>query len=153
MAKEQKALPHTQETILQLAVEGLIKGYPSSELLTTIQLSVPDVPVDVIEKAIRDAIVVIRDSTLTDIDKIIPLHVETYEQIYREFEALRYVPGKLKALRAKERLLGLLKETNYVEIHNELNLEIEQEPEYDLNKLTLAERARLEELMKKIVRQ
>lgn len=153
MKKEQETLPHTKETILQLAVEGLIKGYPASELSLELSKAVPDAPKDDIEKAIREAIVVIRDTTLTDIDKIIPLHVEIYERIYRECGDLRSPMGKVKAMKAKERLLGLLKETNYVEIHNELNVEIEQEPEYDLNKLTPSEQSRLEELMKKIVRQ
>lgn len=152
MAKE-KALPHLQVTITQLAVEGLIKGNPNSELLITIQRAYPDIQQEAIEIAIKDAMQMIRDSTLTDIDKIIPQHVEIYEQIYAECEKLRYVPGKLKAMRSKERLLGLLKETNYVEIHNELNIEIEREPEYDLSKLNPVEQGRFEALMKKVVRQ
>lgn len=153
MKEEQKPLPHTKETILQLAIEGLLKGYPSSELSLELSKAAPDVLQDDIDKAIKEAIVVIRDTTLTDIDKIIPLHTEFYERIYREFEEMRYVPGKLKAMKAKERLLGLLKETNYVEIHNELNVEIEKEPEYDVNKLSPSEQGRLEALMKKVVRQ
>lgn len=152
MAKK-KSLPHKQELILQLAVEGLIKGYPSSELVVELKRAYPETNDEEAERLIRQALAFIKDRTLIEIDRIIPRHVEIYEQIFKEYADLRYVPGKLKAMRAKERLLGLLKETNYVEVHNEVNLTLEQEPQYDLSKLEQTEIKRLEELMERTVRQ
>lgn len=154
MAKQvKKNLPHETEIIIQLAVEGLIKGYSNSELVLNIKNSYEHIEVEVIEGCLRKALALIKDQTLTDIERIIPQHVELYEQIYQEYETLRYVPGKLKAMRAKERLLGLLKETNYVEIYNEVNVSVENEPEYDISKLSSDEQKRLNVLLKRVIRQ
>lgn len=152
MAKS-KILPHELELITQLAVEGLIKGYSNSELLSIIQQSYSHVPIEDVEKKIREATSLIKERTLTDIDKIIPQHIELYEKVYRECDNIRYVPGKIKAMRGKEKLIGLHREQNHIEVINEIDIEIEQgSSDYDLSKLNAQELKRLEELMKMVVR-
>jgi hypothetical protein len=145
-----KTLPHIAEAVQQGCIEGLIKGYDKIELLNMMVKSYPEMPSDEIETCIRRAYNIIKDTTLTEIDKIIPMHVEIYEKIYAEFDDLYYIPGKLAALRGKEKLLSMHNESTSIEVHNELNIEVEASEKYDLGKLTEQEQSRLEELMKKI---
>jgi hypothetical protein len=145
-----KILPHIAEAVQQGSIEGLIKGYDKIELLNMLVKSYPEVTPDEIETFIRKANNIIKETTLTEVDKIIPMHVELYEKIYAEFDDLYYIPGKLAALRGKEKLLSMHSESTTLEVHNEMNIEIETADKYDLGKLTEQEQSRLEQLMKKI---
>lgn len=150
---DKKLLPHEVEKITQLAVEGLIKGYTSSQLSEEVSALYQSAPIEEVQLCIRRAIGVIKLQTLVDVDKIIPIHIGIYEQIYQWFDDMQYVPGKLKALRAKEKIVGLHRESNYVEVYNEVNAEIETDNGiYDISKLSDKEQKRLETLMKKIVK-
>lgn len=146
---KKKHLPHKEEEVIQLAAEGLIKGYKASELSLEIKQKLPEENEELIEIGIRKAMTMIKEQTLIDIDKILPQHVELYEKIYKRFDELRYVPGKLKALRGKEKLIGLHKEANYVEVYNEVNIEITTDVQYDPSHLNVKEQKRLSDLMKK----
>lgn len=149
---KKKILPHDKERLEQFAIEGLVKGYASSELILLCQQEFPSLEQEDFESALRRAHITIKETTLTDIDKIIPYHIELYERIYKEFnDDLYFLPGKLRALRQKEALTGLHKEQNFVEIHNTLDIEIEKEAEYDLTKLDDKEQKRLGDLMKRAI--
>jgi hypothetical protein len=143
-------LPHEAESIHEFAIEGLIKGYSHIDLIDKIRENWMNASEEVVDKLIKRAVKTIREETLTDIDKIIPHHIEMYEIIYQEAEGLRNVSTKLRAMKAKERLVGLHRETNSIEIHNTINAEIEVDAQYDLSKLDKKEQKRLELLMKKI---
>jgi hypothetical protein len=150
--KAKQVLPHEAQQIEQFVIEGLIKGYASDELLELLKREygkVKNTSDEYFNLSIKRGYAAIKEVVLTDLDKIIPQHIELYEKIYQEFGDLYYVPGKLKALRQKEAIVGLHKEQNFVEVHNEINVEIEQEPEYDIHKLTIEEQGRLEQLMTK----
>jgi hypothetical protein len=146
-----EVLPHLAAQIEETAIEGLIKGYAQVELVNILTKDFPEVPQEEVEKVIRGALKRIRESTMTDLDKIIPQHIEIYEKVYAEFDELYYVPGKLKALKQKEKIVGLHKESNTIEIHNEVNIEVEKESGYDISKLTKEEQGRLGELMKRVL--
>lgn len=145
-----KILPHKAEAIKQFAIEGIIKGYSNDTLIDLINADYGPVNIDECKLLIRQAHSIIKDETLIDIDKIIPQHIELYERLYRDFDNWRSIPGKLKAMRAKERLIGLHKESNYVDVYNEMNIEVETDSQYDLSRLTTQEQSKLNSLLKKI---
>lgn len=146
-----KPLPHEETLIRQFAIEGLIKGYANSELIALLVKDYPNVELSEIESLIRSAHLRISEATLVDLDKIIPLHIEIYERIYKEMDDLYYVPGKLKAMRQKEKIVGLHKETNKVDIYNEINVEVETDPVYDISKLDIEEQKKLNALIKRVM--
>lgn len=146
-----KILPHEKELIEQFVVEGLIKGYSNDDLILLLKKDYPHLEEEEFRRGIRAANAIIKEEVLTDLDKVIPQHIEIYEKIYQEFDTLYYLPGKLKAMRQKERLVGLHKEQNTIEVINEVNIEVESGSDYDLNKLTIVEQKRLGELMKRIM--
>lgn len=153
MAKRKSELmPHKREYMLQEVIMYYMKGYSNSEIADILRPAYKDVKPEEFDSLFRSAGAFIRDKTSVDIDKIIPQHVELYEQIYRKYDSLNHIPGKLKAMRRKEMLVGLHKESNYVEIHNEANITIEVEDRYDVTKLNPKEQKRLTELMKLVVR-
>lgn len=152
MSTEVKILPHEEEQMFEFAIEGLVKGYSQTDLLSKLKESWMSAPEEALQKVIKRALKAIKEETLTDIEKIIPLHIEMYEEIYQLADEMRVVGLKVEAMRAKEKLVGLHRETNSIEIHNEVNVEIETEPQYDISKLTTQEQKRLEGLMKKIQR-
>lgn len=144
-------MPHKAAAITDFCIEGLIKGYSTDDLVQKVieQYHVQDV--DEIRTLIRKGLNRIKDETLVDIDRIIPQHVELYEWLYQQYDGLRSVTGKVKAMRAKEKLIGLHKENNYVDIYNEMNIEIEMEGGgYNLNALSQQEKDRLQVLLQKI---
>lgn len=150
--KEGNLLPHEREEVLHRVIELYVLGYSNTEVIGYLQPDFPDKKPEDFELVFRQAYNIIRDKTLVDIDKIIPQHVELYEKIYQQYEKLNYIPGKLKVMRRKEALVGLHKESNYVEINNEMNVVIEIEEQYDPTKLNTKEQKRLSELMKRVVR-
>lgn len=146
-----KALPHDKEKMEQFAVEKFIQGFSHSELSQLIREEFGKVTDVQVTAALSAATKNIRKNTLLDLDKIIPQHVELYEQIYKELDELYCMQGKLKALRQKEKLLGLLKENSTIDIYNEVNIEIEQETPYDLGKLDSRETKRLQTYLTKVL--
>jgi hypothetical protein len=146
-----KLLPHEEGVIEQYAIEAIVKGYSLEELRSNLIKDNPKLNPQIFEGIIRKAHGKIKISTLVDVDKVIPIHIELYERIYKEFDELYFVPGKMKAMRLKEGIIGLHKESNKVEIYNELNIEIESDPTYDMTKLTKDEQKRLEGFFKRIV--
>lgn len=87
--------------------------------------------------------------TAQQADLIIPSHIMIYEQIYKYFESVNYTPGKMKALKLKEKLLGLHKVDNTIEINNKRTTIIERDAVYDVSKLEPKEQNRLDYLLNK----
>jgi hypothetical protein len=143
-------LPHDQILIREFAIEGIVKGYSNDELIELIVKDYKKYSIEAVQSLVRGAMFRIREAALIDIDKIIPIHIALYEKIYKEMDELYFVPGKLRALRQKEAIVGLHKEQNTVDVYNEVNVEMEQDPQYNINKLDKKEQKRLDELLKKI---
>jgi hypothetical protein len=81
--------------------------------------------------------------------EVINDHVAKYEQIFDFFNSIGHASGSNKAMQAKERLLGLLKENNMLSLtKRETVINIDQ-PEYDTNQLTPVEQDRFKELLSK----
>lgn len=80
---------------------------------------------------------------------IIPFHLDIYEQIFKYFEEVDFIPGKLKSMRFKEKLMGLHKEDRTVEINNKQTVVIEKEIVYNINRLDQNEQSRLQTLLNK----
>jgi hypothetical protein len=91
----------------------------------------------------------IRESAKVDSQLLIDLHIQFYEEAWQYFNEHDNQYGKNASLKAKEKLLGLHKETNSIEINNRTNVEIETEEQYDLTKLTAQEQTLLQSLIAK----
>jgi len=87
--------------------------------------------------------------TAQQADLIIPSHIMIYEQIYKYFEGVGYTAGKMKALKLKEKLLGLHKVDHTIEINNKRTTIIERDAVYDISKLEKNEQSRLDYLLGK----
>lgn len=147
--RSKKIATSKEEEAKNLVIAGIVNGTSKEDIFLLVKEKINNEE-EKYNLLYRQALSSIRDRVMTDIDKIIPQHIELYEEIYKEFDEKNYVPGKLKALRQKERLIGLHKETGYVEVHNEVNIEVNEEPAYDVAKLNTKEQKRLSELMKRI---
>lgn len=91
----------------------------------------------------------IREAANVDSQLLIDLHIQFYEEAWQFFHEHDNQFGKNAAMRAKEKLLGLHKENNTVEINNRTNVELETEEKYDLTKLSTQEQQVLESLIAK----
>ena len=91
----------------------------------------------------------IRLAANVDPQLMIDLHLQLYEEAWQYFNENDNQFGKNKAMLAKEKLLGVHRENNNVEINNTINLEIQVEEEYDLTKLNEQEYAALQSLLEK----
>lgn len=91
----------------------------------------------------------LREAASVDTGLLVDLHIQFYEEAWQYFHEHDNQFGKNAALKAKERLLGLHKENNTVEINNRTNIEIETEEKYDLTKLTAQEQQILQSLIEK----
>jgi hypothetical protein len=81
--------------------------------------------------------------------EVINDHVGKYERIYDFFSSIGHASGTNKAMQAKERLLGLLKENNMLSLtKTETVINVDQ-PEYNTSQLTPVEQVRFKELLSK----
>lgn len=86
---------------------------------------------------------------LLDLFEIVRTHTEIYETIYQYYKDIGYASGINKVLRAKEDLLQLHNDGNKLILRKkDISINKRAEPiEYDLGKLTPAERDELEYLI------
>lgn len=151
MAKttKEKNLNRLQQVNLEYDVCGyIIQGLSRTEILEKIQSAYPNLTVHNADNVYYNAKEAIVNRVATEVEKVVDLHVRWYETIWRGFDELDMVPGKLAALRQKEKILGLMKEENVVKINNEFNIHIKSKPSYDLNKLSPEEQVRMEKYLK-----
>jgi hypothetical protein len=78
---------------------------------------------------------------------VIALHVEWYEYIYKYFDEIGHAQGANKAMKAKEELLGIIK--NKVTVNQKVKTTIIKEVRYNTGKLNDKEKKRLVELLNK----
>jgi hypothetical protein len=81
--------------------------------------------------------------------EVIKDHVAKYERIYDFFNSIGHASGTNKAMQAKERLLGLLKENNMLSLTRKETVINMDQPEYDTSQLTPSEQVRFKELLSK----
>lgn len=128
--------------------EYIIEGFSRTEIINKVLAAYPNLKEHNVVAIYEKAKLSIVDRVSTDIEKVVDLHIKWYEQIWRYFEWIDNVAGKRNALKQKEKILGLLKEDNIININNEINLNLTKSVKYDLNKLTPEERERFEGYLK-----
>lgn len=129
----------------------IIDGYSRSEIVAKIKRDYPKRNEGGISKDYETARAAISQKVALDAEDVIRLHVKWYEDLWRKFDILEYVPGKNAASRQKEKVLGLLKEDNVLKIENDIKVRVGKGVEYDTSKLTLEEKKRLERYLKIVV--
>lgn len=131
------------------ARELILQGYPRSEVSLTLEKEfniTPTTANNYIHRTRQEIV----DTISTDIDSIIDVHIEIYENIYKYFTEVNNTQGALKALFQKEKLLGQHREDTSIEVNNYTNTEIVREEMFDFKKLDSSETKRLEDFLKKI---
>ena len=137
--------------IVKLVKELIISGEPKSTIRTNIKTiyNINDV---VFDKCYSQSIESLQKSMVESqfLSDVIHAHILDYEEIYKFFDEIDFLSGKLKALQQKERLLGYHKENNVLEINQNNNTTIEVDVNYDFSKLDESERQQVESLLAKI---
>lgn len=102
-------------------------------------------------KHVVDAMQQIKERTAEQIDEILELHLSRYEELYRWFKTNGYLKFAVKALRAKEGLMGIGQDTVVgVQVNNYFGVEGSSNS-YHIDQLKEEQKKRLSLLMKKIV--
>lgn len=140
---------HDEEALKNEIIEWLLNGYSKSQIIK-FYVESRDLNNYYVIMRYNEALQEIKIRASVDHEMIFHVHVDMYEQIFQFFEETGNVYGKRKVLYAKEKLLGLHKEDTNLEINNTTNLEIEQEAEYDLEKLQPEEKTRIKLILEKI---
>lgn len=126
----------------------IVDGYSRAQIIAKIRERNEKTTELAAGKYYYKALKYIEQKSANDAEEVINTHVAWYEQLYRKFHSLDFVPGKNAAMRQKEKILGLLKDDNVIKIENEVNITVGDGAEYDLNKLTEDEKKRLERYFK-----
>lgn len=120
-------------------------GKNKAQTKALIKAELPDATDDEIADLIQQAFTQLAEihSQQNDPVQIIRQHIEWYEQIYDYFHSINHAAGKNKALQAKERLLGILKEGNRVTLKKSETVvnRTYDDVQYDFNRLTPEEKA------------
>lgn len=140
---------HDEEALRNEIIEWLLNGYSKSHIIKFYQDS-RGLNEYYLVARYNEACNEIRTRASVDHEIILHVHVDFYEQIFRYFEETNNVYGKRKALYSKERLLGLHKEDNNIEVNNTTNIELEQDAVYNLEKLLPEEKNKVNLLLSKI---
>lgn len=88
-------------------------------------------------------------ATAQNLSTIIPSHILIYEELYKYFDERNHIGGKMITLKNKEKLLGLHKDKNTIEINNRTTTTIEKEMLYNEDNLSFDEKQRLNQLINK----
>ncbi|OYU53821.1 MAG: hypothetical protein CFE25_17150 [Chitinophagaceae bacterium BSSC1] len=100
------------------------------------------------EELISHAFEKLREITTQSPTEVVKSHIDLYETIHSYFKEIGHAAGVNKALKAKEKLTGLLK-GNKVFITQTSTTTIEEDFSYNTDNLTKPEKERLEYLLKK----
>lgn len=101
-----------------------------------------------IDKIKRKSLDALEEISKEDAEIVVSIHVGWYEEIFKYFNKINYSAGIRKAMRGKEKLLGLLKEPKLT-INQKINKTITREVDYDLSKLPEDKKVRLNQLLNK----
>lgn len=130
-------------------IEFILQGYPFSEIVEYLQLNY-NINWENAKRYHRQAHLEILSLGDFDVDRIIIQHIYYYEEAARYFDSIGAYLDKSKAMNAKEKLLNIFEEDEpQVEIENNININVEQ-LNYSVDKLTVQEKERFNELFKKV---
>jgi len=141
-----------KEQLITTIVQWIKDGKSKHDVRIRIMESDPDniAAYDDAEELIALGIKRLEAEVMQDPIVVVTEHLKTYDLIHAYYQKIKYTAGMNKALKAKERLKGLLKKSNIM-INQSQNITIEkQQVRYDVNRLTPAEQKRFTELREKI---
>lgn len=137
---------------IEFCVEKILTGTSRSEILSELKLYRDVSKASIRNKIYSKAVEYFQNRVTDEIDLslIISQHVQLYETIYTLCYGMEFGKGTLKALRQKEKLLGIRSNIvgdYYIQKGEEKN---QKTIEYDLNLLTEEKKNRLEQLLSKV---
>ncbi len=144
-----KLNPFQNLEITNAVIEMLLKGTKRSEILVMIdEISPVKLTDSEIIQIYESGIKFLEKNVEMDILKVAKLHVINYEEMYKYFDSIGNVEGKNKCMKAKERLLGIHKNSS-LKISKRSNITITAPSEYDATKLSPEDRKRFNQLIEK----
>lgn len=138
------------EKIRQLLLDQILAGQNTVKIVED-AMATHDISRSTAFRLFKDAKEEIRQKSLSRLNKLIPLHVARYENIYRIAKEMGYHLLAKKALRAKEKVLLLHNEYSKVKIENNFNAAGMASTIFDLTRLSGPQLDRLQELSTKII--
>jgi hypothetical protein len=139
------------EIILWICDEGKSKAQIKNLVLDTLAGLSDEDALDLIDEAFRKIAEI--HYTGNNAQVIIESHIAMYEKIYLFFQSIDHAIGMLKAMKGKERLLGLHNDSNKLTLKkSETTINHATSSDlYDLTKLTNGEKYELEQLLEKAI--
>lgn len=139
-----------KEELITKIIEWVLGGVAEKQLKNNVITEAPATINDNdATELIRFALARLSEITKQEAQVVVSNHVEKYEQIYTYFEGIHHAQGMAKAMKAKEKLIGLFKGKNNLVINSKKKTVINRIVEYDLNKLNPEERKKITELANK----
>ena len=134
-----------QREIINYVIKSILSAEPKSTILDQIKLVFSIESEKVLETLYKSGHDYYDKRVLGKVERmdVINNHTNLYEEIYKFFNSIDYGQGMNAALLAKEKLLGLHKQENVVELNQRNTVIIEQENIYDLSKLNDIEKKKL----------
>lgn len=141
-----------QSALISKVADLLLSGYSKTEIRTLLKFNAP---LNILSNVDFDALIedgkkYLEETVSTDSKQIVTIHIGLYEEIYKYYKSIGHTEGANKAMRAKERLMGMIGK-NKVVINKKTDITIHRKIEYDLTRLTPAQKKRYQELYNKIL--
>lgn len=139
-----------EKSVINQIIKWITEGVTKGEIIQRIKKSLKEdknaekLAHNLIEKAINQ----LSEFSNSDPSETIKAHLEMYERIHNYFNSIKHIQGANKALRAKEKLKGVIQNQRVV-INQNTVTEISVNPEYDISKLTDEEQKRMNYLLNK----
>ena len=112
------------DDIQEWIISGVSRGDVRKKLMDDQKINQQDADLLIEESMTR-----IAENVLQDPKVVIADHIKKYEEIFAYFKKVGYVQGMNKALKAKEKLLGILKNQNKLVVNNSKNIVVEKKVE------------------------
>lgn len=138
------------KSIINQTIKWITEGVTKGEIIQRIKKRLKEdknaekLAQDLIAKAINQ----LNEFSNSDPNETIKAHLEIYETIYDYFKSIKNIQGANKALRAKEKLKGIIQNQRVV-INQNIETEISVYPKYDISKLNEEEQNRMNYLLNK----
>lgn len=153
MIKKQIPTPNTynQLHLKTMIISWLMQGCSRTEILKLIKgHSLSKITNVEAEKLLTESKTMLQENVATETnEETIALHVGWYEEIYNYFHSIQHSEGMRRSLAAKEKLIGLTQPEKII-VNKNTQVSVQQNENYDMQKLTEHERERLEFLIKKM---
>jgi hypothetical protein len=139
-----------KEELITTIIEWILNGVPKWKVKENILLHAPvELNDNDATELIRFAIARMEEISKQDAQVVINTHIELYEEIYKYFIKVGFVQGANKALKAKEKLSGLIKDKKEWVINQKKKTIVNKVVEYDTSRLNPEQKKLLEELYNK----